>query len=166
MRSVFGSLQTELSARSQPQLRTEHKRLSRAQQVPAAVFRLLTTKGSLPLSFTGTDLHMCPLEGLPSVLAGTRLAPGLAPPAGRGLGLGPLGQQISFQMSTCARPSDHLTPCGRSLLGNAFSEAAAARNLRREWRFINQKIITERRLSAGRLDMPGRPGQPGRRGRW
>lgn len=35
------------------------------------------------------------------------------------------------------------------MLLRAFSKAAAARESAEEWRFINQKIITERRLSTG-----------------
>lgn len=110
---------------------------------------------------------MCPLEGLPSVLAGTRLAPGLAPPLLAGaLAAGPLGSADFFpDVHLCAsiRPP-YALPGSLPLLGNAFSEAAAARESAEEWRFINQKIITERRLSAGGWTCLGDLASPGAAG--
>lgn len=80
------------------------------------------------------------------------------------LSLGPYCQQISFQMSTCILPSDHLTlswgcsPCSLMLL-RAFSEAAGGGGLEsaEEWRFINQKIIMECTLNTAGWKRSGNP---------
>ena len=96
MRSVFGSLQTEPGA--SPAL-DGAQRLNRAQQAPAAVFRLLTTKEVLPL----LRERICACAHWRDTGS-----PGADPsPAGRGLGR--WAPWVSRFLSRCPPASVHQT---------------------------------------------------------